>query len=613
MDRVKQQAVGVTSVAFALPSYKITTVYLLVFSFIAGIAGYLFTKGFSEPASALFFGGAEGVILLAFPAVLASAFASSVVSRKAFKAGFRRFVFVSLLASIVYSLTVLTGFIVSWLGLAPNLLSMQSFVLIGIALIFLVWFIALFVALNYGKKSLAISFFHSLISLAFLIIWSGYGVIAPALELSSPWLLLIRMFVAAAIMLVALWSIFFIINAPAKRNFGVSAIQASALFFAQLHSGAKGLEEVLAEMGEKIQTQISTIAFRNKDGRIKASFVVPFVHFGPFGNLGGSEFPALMSKTIAEKTGAPSFIFHGTAFHDFNPVYSSTANRLSETALQMINAKQERVETAGLLSSRVNSCDMSGLAFGQNAFLSLSRAPEGTEDIDFSLGIALANRVKSRGFTEAILVDRHNCKRDVGPMEAGSKFFFDYQDAADSLRPKGVSEKQAAFKLGIAGDPLSGFSFVQGIGRAGLKVAVFEFGSKRAAIILVDANNCLPEFRSEILGALSRFKFDFVDLFTTDTHAVNNFNSVHNPLGFRTPRKKLVEAITRSVEQAIADLEPCTAAFATRRIELEVLGNKRSSELLSTINSVVAILKILALPIFVASLAIAFAVLLLIK
>ncbi|MGB9577043.1 MAG: DUF2070 family protein, partial [Candidatus Norongarragalinales archaeon] len=546
MSQLKKKAVKVTEFAFSLPSYRLTIVYLLAYSFLAGVIGFVCSNGWDKPADAFFLGGAEGIILVALPAVASAALAASIVSRQNFRLGFKRFVFVGFLASLIYGLTVFAGFIVSWTGIAPSFFAVQSFVLVANALVLATWFVAAFLALNYGVKAFLVSAFHPLFNLSFLVIWSGYGRIAPAIEFGSPWLVFVRMALAAAVILLALWSIFFLINAPAKRNFGISAVQSTALFFAQLHSGTKGLEEVMAEMSERVRTQVSVVAFRTRKGRLKASFVIPMIHFGPFGNLGGSEFPALLGSEIEERTGAPSLVFHGTAYHDFNPVYSSSASRLSREVASMVSSAKQGASSAVILRASKDSCGVAGLAFGSNAFLTLSRAPKGTEDIDVSVGLALANRVLARGFSEAVLVDRHNSKTQIGVLDAGSRLFYDYEDVIDLLKPVPV-QRQQAFKLGVACDSLSDFKPEQGIGRAGLKVAVFEVGGKRFCILLFDANNCLPSFREEILSSLSRFGFDFVDVMTTDTHAVNNLYSVHNPLGLRANRFELVERTVKAV------------------------------------------------------------------
>jgi putative membrane protein len=110
----------------------------------------------------------------------------------------------------------------------------------------------------------------------------------------------------------------------------------------------------------------------------------------------------------------------------------------------------------------------------------------------------------------------------------------------------------------------------------------------------VDANNLQPEFREEILGDLKKFKFDFVDVFTTDSHSVNAVGGIHNRLGERCDKREVTKEIVSTVEAALGNLEPCVASFQTFRFKAKVLGVKRTSELITTFNSIVAVLRIIA-------------------
>ncbi|MEW5955617.1 MAG: DUF2070 family protein [Candidatus Micrarchaeota archaeon] len=610
MDDVKQKAVGVTDYAFQLPPYRRTAVYTIIFAAAVGVVAYALERGLAEPAAVFVFGGAEGIVLVAFPALAAAALAATAVSRKEFRKGFRRFSFIALLCAVVYSASLLATIALAAGGLATKFFEHAALVVVANALALVIWFLASFVVMNYGKKSFLLSVFHPLLNLAFLVIWQGYGVVAPSIEVGSPWVGFVRMLFAALIMMFALGALFFVINAPAKRNFGISSVQATALFLAQWHSGEKGLEEVLAEMGEKAQTYVGVASFKTLKGRQKAVFVAPYVHFGPMGNIGGSEFPFLLAESVEKHSGAPALVFHTTAYHDFNPVYSSSARQLSKEINDLVDSAKKFDDRAAFVSAGRRGCSIAGMAFGKNCFLTLSRAPLATDDIELALGLALVNKAKSRGFENVLLFDRHNSKAPGGAVDVGNKTFYCYEDAVEALSPREAAQKK--FRLGVSHDPLHDFTCEDGIGKAGLKVALFDAGGRKTCFVLLDANNCLPAFRQAVRDALKRFGFDFCDLMTTDTHAVNK-NAADNPLGTKQKHVKLLSAIEAAVERAVSDLEPCKAAFAVKRIELEVLGARRSSELLSTVNSVVAVLKILAPTIFVASIALAFATLFFLK
>ena len=164
--------------------------------------------------------------------------------------------------------------------------------------------------------------------------------------------------------------------------------------------------------------------------------------------------------------------------------------------------------------------------------------------------------------------------------------------------------------MGVAFDSLSDFTLAQGIGKAGLRVAAFQIGKKKFCIVLIDANNAHPTFRMHIREALAPMGFEFVDVFTTDSHAVNVVGGVHNPLGCSVSSHQLAGRISDAVRRALADMEPVSAKSASSRIKIHVLGANRTSEMVSTISSVIAIIRIIGPVILVLSLVLAFIALL---
>jgi len=246
---------------------------------------------------------------------------------------------------------------------------------------------------------------------------------------------------------------------------------------------------------------------------------------------------------------------------------------------------------------RVGENQVAALGFGRNAWISLTRAPHSTEDFDLAAGLALRN-LALRRFDDALVVDRHNSLTNGEMFDVGSEVYHRYVDAVQALdvRPGGV------LRLGVASDALPEFSVQNGIGGAGLKVAVLAFGKKSACIVLVDGNNALPDFRAELLERLKAFRFDFVDLYTSDTHSVNTIGGIHNPVGARLDRHALLDRVELAVQNALNDSEPVKAAVATRRIDVSVLGVQRQAELLSTINAIVSVAKVVAPLVFIISL-----------
>ncbi|MFH1246795.1 MAG: DUF2070 family protein [Candidatus Micrarchaeota archaeon] len=598
---VDQKAVNLTYFLFKTPSYRKTTAWLLIVSFIFGVIARLASGKLETLLETFLYGGTDGILVLAAPAVVSALLATFFVSRKQFKQGFKYFSFLSLAGSVLFALVLLFGLLIG--NKVFQSTNIEMYAIIGSALVLVLWLISTWIALAYKKKAIFLCVLHPLANLAFITLWNKFAIIESSVAFSnSPVLAVFKLAIASIILLIAITALVFIINAPTKRNFGISTIDTITMFFAQWVSGNKGLEDILASNSETITTQVGVVTFKHGKN-IKATFLVPQLHYGPIGNLGGSEFPALLSTSLAKATSAPVFVFKGTANHDFNPVYSSDVKKIETASLQGISESgKSQTNNAAFIEGRKGYSHVYGFDVNNVAFLTLSRQPQNCEDIHQALGRSLHNKVLSCGYKEAILVDRHHCKVDGSLIEIGSKEYVDYEKAIGEEMHRspgkiamGVSQSTHAFKM------------EDGIGGGGLKTAVFQIGKHKACFVVVDANNCLPEFRKAIVEAAGKkHKFDFIDVFTTDSHAVNTISGVHNPLGARLDKIVFLREVEKIVDKAFSNLTPVTAGASVKDVEIEVLGQQRSSELVITVNSIFAILKILAPVIFIGSIILAF-------
>ncbi len=624
----KLQASSLARIFFSVPSPRLSVAYLLVVSFAAGfLSRFLYAPG--GLASVFLYGGADGILLLAFPALFAAVFSTAFLSRKEFGKGFKYNVFLSLASAVLASVIYFVGLVAENFWGAR--VDVGLFVLVANALVFILWFVASFIAFNAGWKAFVSSFFQPFFNLSFLFLWTRFTALETSFAVENPVLGLFKLFVAAMIMLLALWAFFFIVNAPWKRNLGVSALQASTLYFAQFLRGSKDFERLLNEISESVSVPVSIFAFRKSvkksvgrrvgvaGGKLKALFVVPALHFGPFGNVGGSEYPALVSRELEKRFRAPTFVFHALVNHDLNPVYSSDYVKVASVAGELVEKSlKERgwLRKACFASASSGYSNVSSFVFGERGadagFASVSRAPESTDDFDYALGLALHNALLKR-YAQGVVVDRHNSLRlgGVEKIYAGSSAFEDYETVVEVLR---VPNQRKRFALGVASDSLEGFSVKHGIAGMGLRVAVFRIAGRKHCIVLVDGNNATPEFRGKLVALLKkRFGFSFVDLFTTDTHAVNSLSAVDNPLPSLAGERALLERVEASAARAIKDLEDCEAFFASKKTSFSVLGSERESEFLATINSVIAVAKIIAPLILFASIALVVSALLLLR
>jgi putative membrane protein len=156
--------------------------------------------------------------------------------------------------------------------------------------------------------------------------------------------------------------------------------------------------------------------------------------------------------------------------------------------------------------------------------------------------------------------------------------------------------------MGCANDPIKELDKKSGVGESGVKVMVLEVGGQKTAYIILDANNMVIGFRDEILNAVKKTGVDFAEAMTTDTHFVNNLSGGHNPLGTRN-QDIIIAKIVECTKKAIDDLEPVTAGVKLAKIsKINTLGPTHSTELVTTISSIVAVSRIFAPLVFVLAL-----------
>ena len=576
MQEAKKQTLAITKYFLSLPHPAKTTLMIFCVSFLFGMLFGL-ARG-AGPAGALA-GGMEGVFLLAFPALLASV-ALYATRRKAI---FRRSVFLGLLTCICYGTFYLLSF---WLS--PAWEPAANLVFVGFGIAFVLWYFMLLLAFDFRRSAFLFATMQLVFFAVFLLAGGSLGSNADVIGL------LAKIYFASFVFLAALYVMFYVISAPMKKNLGISSIDALSMFLAQWLYGDKELEEAFEEIGEEVETLVWVGSLRGKKNR--ALFVVPYIHYGPFGNLGGSEFTWQIADGLSKPSdggGREVFVFHGTATHDFNPVSSSEIGKVVGACQRAIRKLREAPAKMSFSVCRVGTVRAQAFRINDSAFITYSRAPRTTEDISLGLGLALME--KARKFcSSAAVVDEHNSETgDISSVEVGNPIGFEMLDATERLFEG--RDGHGSFLFGCA----SGGIALDSMGRNGVKLALFSQGKKMNAIVLADSNGITPEFREAIIDLLESLGKECGvscrgEVMTTDTHQINTVRGVLNPLGSER-RGDLMHLVRRLFYEAKGRMELVKFASAQERFRIKVFGSGQSAEIASTINAAVAILR-LALP-----------------
>ena len=384
----------------------------------------------------------------------------------------------------------------------------------------------------------------------------------------------------------AVWVFLVAIDRPWRSSLGVSALDFLRGFVGYLAEGSDELETFFEDIGEEAVVPVTVLAIRRPDGEEKARFVLPMIHPGPMGEIGGGN----LGKRVAEVADGVAFPPHATAGHDFNLVTESEVDTIldaAETAFEKIEYSDEA--TAGHRHAE-GEATLLGQAFGEDAMVVATYSPGCADDVDYAVGLSAMSEARRGGLDDVLVVDAHNCNdgldgEDLGHVVPGSQRSFDMIHGAGQLGETLADAEQGQLRCGVAWAETDWVP-EEGIGPLGIRVAVFEVGDERTVYVLVDGNNMEPGLRERILDAVSGV--DAVEVMTSDTHIVNTMEA-ENQVGQAIPETDVIEQITALVEDAIADLEPVEAGMASERTEVTVFGNDRTETLASTANAMVSL------------------------
>jgi putative membrane protein len=389
----------------------------------------------------------------------------------------------------------------------------------------------------------------------------------------------------------AVWGFLAVIDRPWRSSLGVSVLDFIQGFIGHIAEGSRELESFFEEIGEDALVPVTVLSFRRTGGEEKARFVLPMIHPGPMGEIGGGNLPV----RVAKSTDGLGFPPHATAGHDFNLVTEHEVDTICETA----EHAYQRIEYSDTATQAVRVTEgeatLIGHAFGEDALLVNTFSPTCADDVEYAVGLSAMSEARSEGLEDVLLVDAHNCNdgldsEDLGHVVPGSERSFDMIQGTSRLGERLAGLDQHPLRLGTAWDETP-WEPADGIGPLGIRVAVVEAGGHTTAYVLVDGNNMEPGLRERLIETVDAV--EAVEVMTSDTHIVNTVEA-ENQVGEGIPEADLLDLVRSLVDRAVADLEPVEAGMESEKAEVTVFGNDRTETLASHANAMVPMATALA-------------------
>jgi predicted neutral ceramidase superfamily lipid hydrolase len=529
---------------------------LILLSIMTGIAAVaLLNLGMAstKPYYAIVNGATTGILIITLPTLL------TIMIAKIFKRyiALKYMFFLSMIGAITYSLFILLGSATYLLSGAYAISS--AVIIVGDASIFGWWLFASKVVLGMKKKAALFALIQPTLNILLYIPYSHF-IFSFGAPLS---LLLLKLYAGIFVFLIVSYTIMFLFSKPIERGLGgFRGIEA----FSQMLQNWLFDINISSPFGVKFGVPedilTDTVVLRSRNGKIKAVFFAPDVHYGPSGTIAGGNFPYMLERHSALKYRAPTFITHGAVNLDHNPISVNQFDHLRDALDDGIKSAVA-VHGRGMAYAKA-TCSASAVTrlwLNSLQLVTFTRAPHVTEDI-FPETASVFKGMLEHGSGKAILIDAHNSRYESAPagelegVPPNSDFAREYSKAIGmSAKPQ---HSCAGVKVGVHMTELfNRMGRPRDLARGDLNVAVFSFNGFKYTMLQFNCNNILPSLRGDLVEHVKKKYRSEAEVYTTDTHAVNSPGMIEgNVLGRYANHKKLVEAVDDAVGKAMLNIEP---------------------------------------------------------
>ena len=327
---------------------------------------------------------------------------------------------------------------------------------------------------------------------------------------------------------------------------------------------------------------VSTAVLQFAAGR-RPSIVLPQVHPGPFGSVGGSNLPYVLFESFNKS----ALVMHSASDHSLNLPSKKEVDRYVQSLIMLSRTSSGNTCTMPIREKRGNA-SATGIAFGDSALVILSLAPHGADDIPDDLHASLQDYSEKIGFKRILIVDSHNAMGRA--LEQQDKQ--DMAEAAKACILRIKESEQQPFSVGYANTGTTR-EFSQEVGQAGFGVFALGISGKSFAFGWADANNVQNGLREDLISSLATSGQEFVELCTSDTHATSGKRTREGyyPLGTTTSHESIIAIFAALCGEARSSSEPSSFELLTCQSNVKVMGGQQFEDYSKALDNSIRVTK----------------------
>ncbi|MCJ7424223.1 DUF2070 family protein [Candidatus Bathyarchaeota archaeon] len=586
LDQSMEKAVKHYASLFRLPSYKRVVLLQALVCMASGLSSVAILFRSSEK---LVNGLLLGLALFSI-SLLSDYLASKFALRNDPIYDLRRTATLSLFCLGVWSLLIFLGVLV---GLLFGVFWWLRLCLLGFSAVSILRLITLGASssLNY-RSILASSFLQSFFCLLpFLVFWieTGYSVTLG---------LFLFLILSPIVSLISTHVFLSLLDSLGEQTLGIPSLALLRAFLLNwITDSNTPFENLLEKLGEEHDVDVALVKFGTS--KTKAAMVVPSIHPGPFKNVGSSPLPSLLKDSIEKRFDCTACIPLGLQGHELDLVSQLQNQKVISHIAEAMNFEVQQSQASPFVKVNSDSATASCQVFGDFALLSLTLAPNTTEDLPQELGLFVQEEARKLGLTCCVAINTHNSID--GPTDM-SKALDSLKRVAKDCLGKAISMEKWTFEIGAATVRPEEFGLRDGMGTGGITAIIVKVNNQRTAYVVIDGNNMVTGLREKILSAFGSVNIDEGEIFTTDVHSVSATvlgKRGYNPIGQAMDHERLITYIKETTLIASRKLERANAACRCVTIpRVKVIGEKHLSALSLLIDRAFQRAKKTVIPIF---------------
>lgn len=340
---------------------------------------------------------------------------------------------------------------------------------------------------------------------------------------------------------------------------GIDAIKSFRGFAEYILTGERrGIEEILVKLSSKKRLYLDAYTFYDREKKPVGSIVIPYIHPGPFRDLGSSALPSILLDQ-ARKRGYNLIVFHGPSTHGEDLAQSAAVKKIVNTILSWLNSSDNIKEMSACIARTIEGkyCRIHAMLLG-NPIVMLEHVEKG-EDFPFETVRALWQR-----YPKASVIDLHN---SLGDELGNPKCIETLQNVPINREIK----SNVQCRLAIISKP-SGLN-PEEIGQGGIAALYAEINGESFYALIFDSNNAVPGLREFLQKELKKCGFPKGVVGTTDTHLMSGMKPGvdYTPLGGKSVWTKILEESLNVLNQAKRAARRISF-YSYRRFEIDALA-----------------------------------------